>query len=234
MSKREKNLVAIAVFMIVMVIAVGSTYAFWTTTQVQSDKNEINTTCLKVKLENKDISNQETHGITLNKAYPISDKEGLSEATPGYTFTITNECDIEVNYDINLESLKIADQGDFTPAGASEDDETRIKRETESKYIQPEYLIAGIDMVNNEVIHTLKDYTSYTKSYLTSEQGTSYDNRVLLSNETIDPKEKVTHTLKMWLKSDAPETQMNKHYQGKIIIYSWLGDSNPNPIVVKP
>ncbi len=232
MSKREKNLVAIAVFMIVMVIAVGSTYAFWTTTQVQSDKNEINTTCLKVKLENKDKDEKSTTGITLDKAYPISDEEGLSDAIPSYTFTITNECDIEVNYDINLESLNIANQAQFTAAGTSETTEEKTKRENDSYYIQPEYLNAGIDMANKNVIHTLNYYTSYENSYLTSDEGTSYDRRVLVSKDSIQPNSSETHTLKMWLKSDAPETQMSKHYQGKIVIYSWLGNSNPKTIAV--
>ena len=39
-----------------------------------------------------------------------------------------------------------------------------------------------------------------------------------------------THTLKMWVDKDAPDTQMSKHYQGKVVIYSWLGNSNPQVI----
>ncbi len=232
MSKREKNLVAIAVFMIVLLLAVGGTYAYWTTTQVQTDKNEINTTCLRVKLENKDKGGQGTNGITLDKAYPISDEEGLSETTPGYTFTITNECDVEVNYDINLESLNISGQSTFTAAGESEDAEAKNTRESSSYYIQPEYLNVGIDMANKDVIHTLNNYTPYEESYLKNGEGTSYDRRVLTSSQKLEPRGTATHTLKMWLKSDAPTTQMEKHYQGKIVIYSWLGNSNPNVIKV--
>ena len=90
MSKREKNLVVVAAIMIVLLLAVGGTYAYWTTTQVQSDDNEINTTCLEVELLNKTKDEtQTTEGITLEKAFPVSDADGLKDE--GYTFTIKNK-----------------------------------------------------------------------------------------------------------------------------------------------
>ena len=63
--------------MIVLLLAVGGTYAYWTTTQVQEDKNVIDTTCLRVELLNKTgVDGTDTSGIKLEKAYPISDDEG--------------------------------------------------------------------------------------------------------------------------------------------------------------
>ena len=43
--------------------------------------------------------------ITLDKAYPISDEEGLS--TTGYTFTIKNTCNTYATYEVNLEDMLV-------------------------------------------------------------------------------------------------------------------------------
>ncbi len=230
MNKKKKNLIAIAVFMIVMLIVVGSTYAFWTTTQVQSDKNVINTTCLKVKLENQKSDGTITTGIELNEAYPVSDNVGTSY--PGYTFTITNECDEKVFYDINLESLKI-DNYDFTKKESNETDEQRINRENSSHYLQSEYIKAVLDPAGNvETNKLLSSYTDVKNSYLSTEDGESYERKNLLNKAELEAHGNETYTLKMWLDENAPETQMKKHYRGKVVIYSWLGESNPNPITV--
>ncbi len=230
LSKREKNLVAIAVFMIVMVIAVGSTYAFWTTTQVQTDKNEINTTCLSVELLNKKSESdteETTKGITLEKAYPISDTEGLD--TTGYTFTIKNNCDTEVYYDVNLESLKINGQEYAKKTTETETPEVQAEREKNSTYLQSEYIKTVINPPAEGEYKVLSAYTDVTNSSL-EEGANNYEYKNLLHSQKLDAQASVTHTLKMWVDENAPMTQMNKHYQGKIVVYSWLGKSNPYPL----
>ncbi len=222
MSKREKNLVAIAVFMIVMVIAVGSTYAFWTTTQVQTDVNEIDTACLEVELLNKksgDTNAEGTQGITLEKAYPISDKEGTE--LEGYTFTVKNNCDNDIYYDINLESLNVTGHIKKTGEEADSDD----------YYLNSEYIKAMLDPAENVGTYKkITDYTDAKKSFLDGTEFSSYEHKNLLNSHKLEAKGTDTHTLKMWIDSEAPDSQMSKHYQGKIVIYSWLGESNPYPV----
>ncbi len=231
LSKREKNLVAIAVFMIVMVIAVGSTYAFWTTTQVQTDDNEINTTCLRVQLLNQksiDEPIETTKGITLDKAFPISDDEGMK--LEGYTFTIKNDCDTKVYYDVNLESLKIEGK-DYTDV-KDDNPEEKAKKEAASPYLQSEYIKTYISSNGTETsknYKVLSNYTDVSKSSLDNETD-KYEYKNLLHSQTIEANGSVTHNLKMWVDSKAPDTQMSKSYQGKIVIYSWLGESNPYPV----
>ncbi len=232
LSKREKNLVAIAIFMIVMVLAVGSTYAFWTTTQVQDDVNEIDTTCLKIELLNQNSSEdtaEKTKGINLEKAFPISDEEGLKEV--GYTFTVKNNCNIDVNYDVNIESLKFENE-EFTPKQPSESPESQESRETSSPYLQSEYIKTVIDSSKEtKPYKVLSGYTDVSKENLTDKDNV-YEYKNLLHNETVKANGSKTHNLKMWVTSDAPDTQMLKHYQGKIVIYGWLGNSNPYDINV--
>ncbi len=234
MSKREKNLVVVAAIMIVLLLAVGGTYAYWTTTQVQEDENVINTTCLNVKLLNKESvdATKDTEGIFLDKAFPVSDTVGL--ATTGYTFTITNECNEAVNYDINIESLKI-DNHEFATIPADEQQEAKTQRETDSYYLQSEYIKTNLTKKNESNTNNTKKLNAYTDvkhTYLA--EGQSYEQKNLINKETLAANSNVTYTLKMWVDEAAPDTQMSKSYQGKIVIYSWLGNSNPNPIVVNP
>ncbi len=217
MNKREKNLVVVAAIMIVLLLAVGGTYAYWTTTQVQEDENKINTTCLDVKLENKTGENgTTTKGIELNEAYPISDTEGLQ--LDGYTFTVKNNCDEAVYYDVNLESLNIANHDRTT--------------ESDSYYLKSEYIKVVLDpkIEASETYKTLNEYTDVSQSFLDGTNYTSYEKKNLLNKKQLDPGKTDTHNLKMWVTHNAPDDQMLKHYQGKIVIYSWLGDSNPYPV----
>ena len=107
-NSRKKQYITVASICLVLLIVIGGTYAYWTTTKVQDDKNEINTTCLSLIYENKDLEGNITNGITLEKAFPISDDDG--RALEGYTFTIKNDCDSYVDYSINLESLSEVQQ----------------------------------------------------------------------------------------------------------------------------
>ncbi len=233
MSKREKNLVVVAAIMIVLLLAVGGTYAYWTTTQVQDDVNKIDTTCLKVQLlnqESADESAKTTEGITLNKAYPISDDAG--KTTTGYTFTIKNNCETDIKYDINLESLKIG-ENEYT--AITESGEEKAKKESESSYLQSEYIDTYITKDNVSVlkepeIKKLNAFTNANKSYLNGTTFTSYEQKNLINKETLSSKGSVTYTLRLWVDKDAPMTQMEKQYQGKVVVYSWLGNSNPETI----
>ncbi len=222
MSKREKNLVVVAAIMIVLLLAVGGTYAYWTTTQVQSDDNEINTTCLEVELLNKTKDEtQTTEGITLEKAFPVSDADGLKDE--GYTFTIKNKCDKEIYYDVNLESLNISSYGNYSSTTSEE----------ESQYLQSKYIKVAIDpdSTKEQTYKKLDEYTNSSQSFLDKDSSiTSYEHKNLLNKQQLGANDSVSHTLKMWVDENAPMTQMEKHYQGKIVIYSWLGDSNPYPV----
>ncbi len=231
MEKNKKGLIIVASIMIVLLIVISGTYAFWTTTQVQTDVNKIDTTCLNVTLENKDSSDKGTSGIKLEKAYPVSDAVG--ETYPGYTFTVKNNCGREVLYDVNLESLKIGSE-EFTKKAEEESEEQKTQREQNSTYLQSEYIKAVLDPAGNPGTNKLlSDYTDVEQTYLKASDGTSYERKNLLHAHELEAGGSDTYTLKLWVTDNAPMTQMDKHYQGKIVIYSWFGDSNPNPIVVK-
>lgn len=94
----KKQLQILGIVLIVIICIIGVSYAYWRLTLSQTGVNEIASSCFDITLSN------EQNDINLQKAYPISDKEGMN-LTP-YTFTITNHCDAFAEYQINLEVLE--------------------------------------------------------------------------------------------------------------------------------
>ena len=80
-----------------LLILVGTSYAWWTTTATQTGINEVQSGCLKLSLT------EEKNDIRLEKTYPIEDKDAKN-LTP-YQFKITNICKTTVDYTVKLEKL---------------------------------------------------------------------------------------------------------------------------------
>ena len=98
---KKKGLI-ILVILIVLVSILGVSYASWLFTDRQKDFNTLGSKCFELTMMN------ESEGITLDKAYPISDEEGLS--TTGYTFTIKNTCNTYATYEVNLEDMLVEEK----------------------------------------------------------------------------------------------------------------------------
>ncbi len=80
----------------ILIGLVGVSYALWHITLSGTNNNTITATCFNVSFTDQ-------NNISIEKAYPLLDEEG-KKLTP-YEFTITNNCDTYVKYDINLEIL---------------------------------------------------------------------------------------------------------------------------------
>ncbi len=96
MKNKKKDILIITAILLV-VITLGITYAFWQVKFDQEKENVVTISCLKVTMEDEDSP------IDLEKAHPISDQEGLS--LKPFTFTLTNECDSYASYVVNFEIL---------------------------------------------------------------------------------------------------------------------------------
>ena len=75
----------------------GVSFAVWFYSSTQKDFNTLGSKCFELVLTN------ESEAINLDKAYPISDQEGL--ALTGYSFTIKNTCNTIAAYEVNLEDM---------------------------------------------------------------------------------------------------------------------------------
>ncbi len=100
MEKKEKTIITYIILgiLVVGVIALGVTYAFWLLTREQEGTNIVKTTCLNVTIEN------EQDNILLERAQPISDEAGLK--LKPFKFKVKNNCDDYAEYTINLEMLE--------------------------------------------------------------------------------------------------------------------------------
>ena len=116
----------------------------------------------------------------------------------GYTFTLVNGCDSYIAYNINLESLT-------SVASSDRFDLT--------------YLDAVID---DNGINSINSYES-TSTLLNNE---AYDTRILDSG-FLTGNERRTFTLRVWIDEDAPKTEMDKAWEGKVTVYGELKNFNP-------
>ena len=92
MNNKKTLLIIISI----LLLTIGVSFASWIITLNQTNNNLISSKCFNVTLS-------EENPINLNDAYPISDAEGR-ELTP-FTFTITNTCNSNASYQVNLEIL---------------------------------------------------------------------------------------------------------------------------------
>lgn len=187
----KKRILIVISICLVLIIALGSTYSYWTTTKIQEDDNTVGTTCLSIDFRDTEVGNT---GIKLLKAFPITDEEGKN--TKGYQFTITNRCDTYVEYSVNLESLILennnANRINLANINAILDDNS-VKAITSYNEAEQQVLDSTI----------ADDARVLTTGVLKPAGQTGYT---------------VNYTLRLWLDEDTPETEMNKSYKSKITI----------------
>ena len=97
LNLKENKKALILFILILFMICIGISYAYWYLTHIQSGTNQVVTDCFDIEFI------EESEAITLSKAYPMTDEEG-STLTP-YTFKISNKCASYVSYQVNLEIL---------------------------------------------------------------------------------------------------------------------------------
>ena len=104
---KKRNIYLTGLFILVVLILVGVSYAYLKKSVVQSDSNDLNTlTCFEFSLADTDAENT---GISLVNEYPVPDSEGLLNEP--YKFTITNNCNTPIAVEINLETLSTSTLG---------------------------------------------------------------------------------------------------------------------------
>ena len=96
-NKKKKYTIITLSIIVLILLVIGISYAYWILTKEQTGENVVNSACLDVTLDN------EKGDISLLKTFPILDSEG--EKLKPYKFTIHNNCSDIATYQINLESL---------------------------------------------------------------------------------------------------------------------------------
>ena len=159
---RKLNIIIIGISLVLIVLlGVGVSYSLWNISVSQDKVNTVMTSCFDITYSS------ESSAINLEKQYPISD-ESSSKLTP-YTFKITNNCDINAYYKINLETLNTSNiDTRFIKASLNNTNPQVINRYNETE----------VSLKNGKVANTLKS------GYLPVGGSISFDLRVWLDYDT--------------------------------------------------
>lgn len=100
-KKMTTPIIMTIVVILLSLFVVAASYAAWRITKKQPGINKLESACLSFRLEHADTGKT---GINLDDELPRTDFEGMQ--LEGYQFTVTNECDTDIDYRIDLNSLK--------------------------------------------------------------------------------------------------------------------------------
>ncbi len=160
----KRNLFVVFSAVVLLLIVTGISYALWMINDTQTNDNVVASGCFDIKF-NEDIDSN----ISLNNSFPMTDEDGL-ETVP-YTFSITNTCDIDGNYQINLEVL----------------DTTTLEHSLINAVLNNE--IPKTMNVRDVVVETIDNATSYKLQsfYIRAGESRSHEFRMWMDEEgTLD------------------------------------------------
>lgn len=93
----NKKIVMISALLMIIILIIGFTYAYWTRNFTQSGTNISKYKCFNVTYK------ENVEGITLENGYPISDEEGLQQEP--YEVEIENTCETVASYNVVLNKM---------------------------------------------------------------------------------------------------------------------------------
>ncbi len=161
MDKRKRNIIFIGILVLVLSV-ISFTYAIWSAFFEQKDPNLLATSCFQLSFkedENFDM-------ITLQKAHPITEEEGL-QLNP-YKFTITNNCQDYAAYEIHLEIDEDSNLSDFNAVHVSLDQES---------------FILGSKQVVTTTLENATTAYSLTKGYLNKGESKDFELRMWIDED---------------------------------------------------
>ena len=184
MKKNKKKMLLLFVSLLCMFI--GGSFAYWMMVTTQTDFNIASSECFKVVLTNEGDS------INLQKAYPVTDDEGLKEN--GYSFTIKNTCTTYAAYQVNLEDIL---------------DETITKR-LDNAYIKVS--------LNGSTPRLLSNYNKVSPTITGADTSFKLTSGSLAPNG--EAGDSVDYNLKLWMDYDTPaiDETMSASFKSKISV----------------
>lgn len=148
LTKKDKIKYFVILSLLILLI-IGTTYAYFKLTIKQKDINLVETGCFDVTMINQE------NAINLDNAFPLTDEQGRT-LTP-FTFTLKNNCDLTASYNVNLEVLSgstlssayvatLVNNGTINTLGNLPKTDTTIKGSIESRTIYKGILAPGLSV----------------------------------------------------------------------------------------
>ena len=146
LTNKDKIKYSLILSLLILLI-IGTTYAYFKLTIKQKDINLVETGCFDVTMINQE------NAINLDNAFPLTDEQGRT-LTP-FTFTLKNNCDLTASYNVNLEVLSgstlssayvatLVNNGTINTLGNLPKTDTTIKGSIESRTIYKGILAPGL------------------------------------------------------------------------------------------
>ena len=199
---KKKKVKLVVLLVSVLCLFIGASYAYWLMTATQTETNIANSKCFKVSITN------ESDAISITKAHPVTDEEGLKET--GYSFTIQNTCSTYAAYQVNLEDIL--------------DDE--ITKRLSNKYIKLS--------LNGSTPRVLSNYTKVSPTIDDADASFKLTSGSLAPNG--EEGDSVDYNLKLWMDYDTPaiDETMSAAFKSKIsVIASYIeADNLTNEITI--
>jgi len=173
----------------VLLVALAVTYAYWLVTKTQTGENEISSACLDISISG------EKNDITLTNQFPMSDEDGM-KLVP-YEFTVTNNCNTSIDYQIALEATG-----------------------TESSAM----VTSSLKVALNDSVSLLSSNAEVDAIVSGAYESRKLGMGTLASAGTEGSS--VTYKLRIWIDEDAPISEMNKTFKSKISVTIGQGIAN--------
>ncbi len=200
------TLIGVLIFIFVMVIFTGISYAYWQKNYSQNSTNKIKSGCFSFALADE---NQ----INLTNTYPMSENDAMKN-TP-YTFTVNNNCSTDMYYNVTLNTTGNSDL---------------------DAYLNYKLVDEKNNVVGPTIINTAKQYEEYNNSTYTDKNDNTYDilNSYILTtgslkaaimnsdnSQVVTAGESKTYKLYIWMDENVEDVNtMGKSFTGKIIVTS--------------
>lgn len=193
---KQYILLSVSILLGLIVLIVGSSYAYYIVNITGNDDN--NDVAVKTSNINLDVSNV-SGSLSLCKAYPISDTEGLS-CTP-YQFTLTNNNKTDLEYYLNLEYNIIPGDPNLNLTKADYEDTIKVAFAVceDETCANPEYNIAYL----SEILDNPDTLTAATSKY---------SGKLLTADKTFGQGDanKKTYSIILWI-------DINSSYQNATV-----------------
>lgn len=192
-------LAVILLVFLLIIVSITFSYAFWTTSVIQSKDNTVEAGCLSFTLNDKDLNGNSTN-ISLINTYPMSDEKGLT-LNP-YKITIKNTCNLKANFGLYFHNLA-------SSTIASDYMKIALKNESNTLTNYPQY-ISSLEVANleNGFLNAIGDSIGNTKE------------DYLLNSFTLSPEQSITFELNLWLSIEAPNSTMGQTYESGVSVYA--------------
>ena len=200
------TLISVLIFIFLMVIFTGVSYAYWQKNYAQKSTNKIKSGCFSFELTDE-------NPINLTNTYPMSENDAMKN-TP-YTFTITNNCSIDMYYNVTLNTTGSSDLDNYLNYKLVDENGNTVGPKiigSTNKY--DEYNNYTYTDENNNTYNILNSYI-LTSGSLTKATMNSDNSAVVTKGQS------KTYKLYIWMDESVEDlSTMGKSFIAKVIVTS--------------